>query len=306
MAQEIAFTKELVPAFDHLLDLVASAGLDKTGQTPANLLSHGMYDDRLAYDARYDNMTSWGEKRTMTPGGIIDRQLVTTDLVETNVGIQEYVAHSYYHETPRAEISQDPLGNPLTKDHPWNEETPPRAGKEKDWENKYTWAKTPRWLDWKNRANGEMHVVEAGPLARMWVMAIAKKVPESTGSSVKFTLPGGAVAGYRVPQEMTLEWKIPSGIDALERVRARAYFHAFSAYLAYKTFAQAMDVVDKGETKVWNRCTRPRDGIGVGMTEAMRGALVRDARWKDSPLSDNDAHCLERVTARPPGTPRAI
>lgn len=276
LAQEIAFTKELVPVFDDLLDFLCSAGLDRTGETPISLLSHGMYDDPQAYDARYENMASWGEKRAMTPGVVIDGQLITTDLVEINVGIQELVTHSYYDETPRAEMSRDPLGNPLTKDHPWNEETPPRPGKEKDWENKYTWAKTPRWLDWKNKVNGETHVLEAGPLPRMWIMAMARKVPESTGSSVKFTLPAGAVAGYRVPQEMTLEWKIPSSINALERVRARAYFHALSAYLAYKTFAQALDLVNKGQTKAWNRYTRPRDGIGVGMTEAMRGAL---AHW---------------------------
>jgi hydrogenase large subunit len=73
-----------------------------------------------------------------------------------------------------------------------------------------------------------------------------------------------------------MEWKVPSAVNALERVRARAYFHALSAYLAYKQFVQAVDLVNKGQTKVWNRYKRPKNGIGVGMTEAMRGAL---AHW---------------------------
>jgi len=276
LAKEVAFTKELVSAFDDLLDFLASVGLGQTGRTRANLVSYGMYDDPLAYDAQYAHMTDWGEKRALTPGVVIDGQLITTDLVEINIGVQEMVAHSYYQATASAEMTSDPLGNPLTKDHPWNEETLARPGKGKDWEHKYTWAKTPRWLDWKNRVGGETYVLEAGPLARMWVTAMAKKVPESTGSSVKFTLPAGTVAGYRVPQELTLEWRIPAEVNALERIRARAYFHAFSAYLAYKAFAQAVDLVNQGETKVWNRYTRPKEGIGVGMTEAMRGAL---AHW---------------------------
>lgn len=124
--------------------------------------------------------------------------------------------------------------------------------------------------------DGESHVLEAGPLARMWIAAMAGKVPESTGDSVRFVLPAGAVAGRRVPQELPMEWKIPGSINALERVRARAYFHAFSAYAAYKAFASALDLLNKGETKVWNRYRRPRHGIGVGMTEAMRGAV---AHW---------------------------
>ncbi|UCG55017.1 MAG: nickel-dependent hydrogenase large subunit, partial [Dehalococcoidia bacterium] len=268
LAQEVAFTKELVAVFDDLLDFLVDAGLDQVGQTPVNLLSYGMYDDPTAYDAKYRNMASWGEKRAINPGIIIDGKLITTDLVEINVGVNEFVAHSYYDETKRAEISSDPLGNKLNKDHPWNEETSAKPGKEKDWDHKYTWAKTPRWHDWNNNIDGETHVLEAGPIARMWVMAMAKMKSESTGNSVKFTLPAGAVAGYKIPQEVTMEWKIPSSVNALERIRARAYFHALSAYFAYKQFVQAVDLVNKGITDVWTKYQRPSSGIGVGMTEA--------------------------------------
>jgi hydrogenase large subunit len=291
VAREIAFTKELVCVFDDLLDFCASAGLDKTGVTPVNLLSHGIYDDPFAYDAEYGHMSAWGEKRAITPGIIIDGKLVTTDLTEIQVGTIELVTHSYYDETPSAEIESDPLGNRLSKDHPWNEENPARPGKEKDWQNKYSWAKTPRWHDWKHRVDGQTHVLEAGPLARMWITAVARKTPEATGSSFKFTLPAGAVEGFRVPEELTLEWKIPETINALERVRARAYFHAFSAYHAYRTFAQAMELIKKGEAKVWNRYAKPKDGMGIGMTEAMRGAL---AHW--CVMRDGKIHRYQIIT----------
>lgn len=286
LAQEVAFAKELVSIFDDLMDFLASEGLDKTGVTPANLISYGMYDDPLAYDAQYENMSSWGQKRAISPGVIIDGQLISTDLVEINVGVNEFVAHSYYDETKKAEMGTDPLGNKISKDHPWNEDTPHRPGKEKDWDNKYSWAKSPRWHDWKNRVDGKIHVLEAGPLPRMYAVSMAKNVPESTGNSIKFTLPAGAVAGYKVPQELTLEWKIPKSINALERIRARAYFHAYSAYQAYKAFGAAVELLNKGNVKVWNRYRRPKKGIGVGMTEAMRGAVAHWCVMKNGKISN--------------------
>ena len=212
----------------------------------------------------------------LPPGVVLNGKLITSDLVEIQVGVQETVAHSYYEETPQAEITKDPLANPLTKDHPWNESTKPIPGPDKNWSGKYSWAKTPRWLDWKKRVDGKTHVLAPNPIARMYVAAISQKTPESTGSSIKFTLPAGTVADYRVPGEVTMEWKLPIVNNALERIRARAYFHAYSCFLAYKTLAVALAELKKGNTKVWNVYTRPKNGIGVGLTEGMRGAV---AHW---------------------------
>ncbi|MCL2141138.1 MAG: nickel-dependent hydrogenase large subunit [Dehalococcoidia bacterium] len=276
LAKGIAFTKELVPAFDDLIDFLGANGLAGVGNFPFNLISYGIYDDPTAYNAKYADMSKWGEKRWMVPGVVIDGKLVTNDLVEINVGVQETVTHSYYKDTVQADFTKDPLGNLLTKDHPWNESTKPVAGPEKDWDGKYTWAKTPRWFDWKKRVDGKTHVMQANPLSRMWVQAVSKKAPESTGTSVKFTLPAGNVAGFRVPGEVTMEWKLPAKNNSIERVRARAYWHAYSAFLAYRMVGKALELLKKGETKVWNEYKRPRTGIGVGMVEGMRGAV---AHW---------------------------
>ena len=276
IGKEVAFTKELVPAFDDLVDFLGANGLDKVGEFPFNFLSYGVYEDPMAYNAKYADMSKWAEKRWVTPGVVINGKLITNDLVEINVGVQETVTHSYYNETVKADFAKDPNGNPLTKDHPWNESTKPVAGKEKDFENKYTWAKTPRWLDWKNRVDGKTHVMMANPLARMWINSVSKKTPESTGNSVKFTLPAGAVAGNRVSGEVTMEWKQPKNNNSFERVRSRAYYHALSASMAYRMVAIALDLLKKGDTKVWNEYKKPKNGIGVGMVEGMRGAV---AHW---------------------------
>ena len=110
----------------------------------------------------------------------------------------------------------------------------------------------------------------------MWTTAKAGNVPESTGSSLKWTLPKATVAGYRIADEMEFEWKIPEKINAVERIRARAYYYAYTAYVLFGQLLQALELVKQGKARVWNRYKKPRDGVGVGMVEAMRGAL---AHW---------------------------
>ncbi len=276
LAQQIAFSKELIAAFDDLINFLIDMNYDNVGVREANLISYGVYEDPYAYNAKYEDMTKWGEKRRVTPGVVINGNLVTTDLVEINVGIREYVTHSYYESWNGRDIEKDPLGNELAAEHPWNKDTIPRPGPPKAWDQKYSWTTAPRWHDWKKKVDGKVHVVEAGPISRLWVTAKAQKVPESTGSSLKFTLPQANVAGFRVSEELTFEWKIPERVNAIERVRARAYYHAYSAYVAYELLLKALEMVKKGESKIWNPYKRPREGIGVGLIEAMRGAL---AHW---------------------------
>jgi len=273
LARQIAYLKEFVSIIDDLHDFLVNVGYNENGARRSNLISLGAYDDPFSYNAKYEDMGKWGEKRGVTPGVIIDGKLVTTDLVEINLGIREFITHSYYEGWSKRDVISDPLGNEVPENHPWNKETKPKPGPAKIWDGKYSWTTAPRWYDWKKKVDGGMHVLEAGAIARLWVTAAAKKVPESTGKSLRFTLPKTNIAGFKVPEEVTLEWHIPDKVNTIERLRARAYFHAYSAYLAYNLLLNALELVKKGETKVWNRYKRPRNGIGFGPTEAFRGAL---------------------------------
>ena len=46
----------------------------------------------------YRDMTDWGRKMFVTPGIVIDGELVTTDLVEINLGIRILLGNSYYED----------------------------------------------------------------------------------------------------------------------------------------------------------------------------------------------------------------
>ena len=61
-----------------------------------NLVECGIWDDPDAYDAKYENCDTWGERRWSTPGVVMDGELVTTQLSAINSGLEEFVEHSYY------------------------------------------------------------------------------------------------------------------------------------------------------------------------------------------------------------------
>jgi hydrogenase large subunit len=276
LSKHVAFAKEFIPVMDDLFDFVLNMGYNECGARVKNLLSFGGYEDPLAYNTNYKDMTDWALKRKVSPGVIIDGELVTQDLTEINVGVQEMVESSYYEDWEGMNVEKDPLGNKLTKYHPWNKVTKPAPGAYKNWDGKYSWGSSVRWLDWKNKVGGRLKTVELGPIARMWATAAGKLVPESTGTSLKFTLPKATVVGFRNADETDFEWKIPQKVNTVERVRARAYYHAYSAYVLYLQVLQGLELVKAGNVKVWNKYKKARNGIGVGMHEAMRGGV---AHW---------------------------
>jgi hydrogenase large subunit len=59
-------------------------------------------------------MSEYAKKRKVSPGVLIDGELVTQDLVEINVGVQEMVEHSYFDDWEGKLVDKDPLGNTLT------------------------------------------------------------------------------------------------------------------------------------------------------------------------------------------------
>src|SRR5262249_26346192 len=161
---------------------------------------------------------------------VIDNKLVTTDLVDINLGIRILLGSSFYDdwENETMFVTHDPLGNPVDRRHPWNQTTLPKPQK-RDFDGNYSWVMSPRWHD---KRSGELHALDTGggPLARLWATALAGIVDtpflKATGHSVQMTLPKSA----RFP-EMQFEWTVPQWANTIERDRARIYFVAYAAAL---------------------------------------------------------------------------
>jgi hydrogenase large subunit len=245
-------------------------GYHEVGQRRVLLGCWGAFQDPEACNFRYADMTDWGRRMYVTPGIVVDGKLITTDLVKINLGIRILLGHSYYRDWEGGEIfvSQDPLGNPVDARHPWNQHTMPLPQK-RDFDSNYSWVMSPRWYDGKDHLALD---TGGGPIARLWTTALAGLVDigtvKATGSSVVINLPKSASKG-----ETTFEWKIPKWSNTLERDRARTYFQAYAAGCALYFVDRALETLRGGDDKTWESFKVPKDAIGCGFTEAVRGVL---------------------------------
>jgi len=270
----VEFMKKVVPLHDDLFDFFYDAlpGYEEVGRRRILLGCWGSFNDPEHCDYTYKNMTKWGRKMFVTPGVVVDGELVTTDLVDINLNIRILLGSSYYDDWQGGPtfVTHDPLGNPVDQRHPWNQTTTPRPQK-RDFTDKYTWVMSPRWFD---KRTGDHLALDTGggPIARFWATALAGLVDigyiKATGKSVKIYLPKTVSK-----PEVEFEWKIPKWSNAIERDRARTYFQAYAAAAALYFAEQALKELHAGRTRTWSDFTVPDEAIGCGFHEAVRGVL---------------------------------
>lgn len=269
LAKIFDYAKRLAGIWDDICDffLNANPAYAQVGARPSNLIQTGIWDDPEVYDATYKNIDAWGQARFSAPGIIVDGKLITTKLTQINMGIEEFVEHSFYDDwtgTRPQRFQTDMLGNPLSPYHAWNKVTIPRA-EGRSFKEKYSWGTAPRW---------DRMAMETGVYGRMWTTALAQQLPpnpylEATGSGLRITMPR-----HELP-EMELHWKVPTVINAFERNRGRAYGVAFTAAIGMMCLDRAFKYWRQGETAVSTKFTVPQDErVSVGVWEAGRGYLT--------------------------------
>lgn len=284
----IDFVKKAVPLNDDIFNFFYEAlpGYEEVGRRRTLLGCWGTFQDPAACDYSYRNMNDWGRAMFVTPGIIVDGELITTNLVDINLGIRILLGNSFYDdwEGEPLFVKADPLGNPVDFRHPWNQTTLPKPQKRNLDGGPYSWVMSPRWYD---KRTGEHLPLETGggPLARLWSTALAGLVDtpyvKSTGRSVKISLP-------KTPAmpEMELEWNVPQWVNTIERDRARIYFIAYAAALALFFIDNALAEVRAGHTKVFEDFEVPDEGIGAGFHEAVRGVLSHHLVIRDGKIAN--------------------
>ena len=279
------FVKRAVPMNDDLFDFFYQAlpGYEEVGRRRIMLGCWGAFNNPEYVDYQYRTMNHWGNEMFVTPGIVLDGELLTTNLVDINLGMRILLGSSYYDDWVGEEtfVKQDPLGNPIDQRHPWNQTTLPRPQKRDLDGGNYSWVMSPRW---RHPQTGEHLALDTGggPLARLWATALAGKVDigtvKATGHSVEINLPRSASF-----PETRLEWRIPQWSNTIERDRARAYFVAYAAAAAFYFVEQALTEVRAGRTRMFTNFEVPDEAIGCGFHEAVRGVLshhlvIRDGR----------------------------
>ncbi len=282
----VEFMKRVVPLHDDLFNFMYEAlpGYERVGQRRILLGCWGSFNDPKLCDYTYRNMTNWGRAMFVTPGIIIDGKLVTTDLVEINLGIRILLGHSYYEDwadSGEMFVKHDPLGNPVDKRHPWNQTTIPKPQR-RDFKGKYSWVMCPRWY-----YNGNYLPLDTGggPIARLWATALAGLVDigyvKSTGHSVQINLPKTMML-----PEVQFEWKVPQWSNAIERDRARTYFQAYAAACALHFVEKAMAELHAGRSQAWAPFEVPDEAIACGFHEAVRGVLSHHVVIRDGKIAN--------------------
>src|SRR5512138_20522 len=113
----VEFMKKVVPMHDDLFDFFYEAlpGYEEVGNRRILLGCWGSFQDPEYCNFEYRDMTDWGRKMYVTPGIVVDGQLITTDLVEINLGIRILLGSSFYDDWDNQPmfVSHDPLGNPV-------------------------------------------------------------------------------------------------------------------------------------------------------------------------------------------------
>jgi hydrogenase large subunit len=281
------FVKQSVAMNDDVFDFFYEAlpGYEEVGRRRVLLGCWGAWQDPDVCDYRYQTMNDWGKAMYVTPGVVVDGQIVTNNLIDINLGMRILLGSSYYEDWQNEQpfVTHDPLGNPVDMRHPWNQTTLPNPGK-RDFDDKYSWVMSPRWYD---QRSGDHLALDTGggAFARLYTTALSGLVDrpyvKSTGSSVQISLP----KSEKLP-ETTLEWTIPQWSNALERDRARAYFIAYSAAMAIDLVEQAMTRMRSGDSKVFENFEVPDETIGCGFHEAVRGVLSHHMVVRDSKIAN--------------------
>jgi len=268
------YGQKVVAIYDDLIEFFYQANPQyaDVGRRPANLIEPGQWDDPYDYDGTFENVDEWARNRWAPPGVIVDGELVTTSMKALNMGVEEFVEHSFYEEwvddngngNGNHRFRTDPAGNPLSPYHPWNKQTIPKPSGT-NWKEKYSWSTAPRW---------DRTAMETGAYSRLWATALAPDFKrttfiEPTGHSLKLAVPQAALPGA------VHEWHIPEKWGAFERNRGRAYAILYSALIAYENALIGLDLMRKNEARTSVPHEVPKDfRIGAGFWGAGRGYLT--------------------------------
>lgn len=266
------YAKKIATIWDDLVDFFydAEPRYRRVGELPGNLLTVGLWDDPEAYDASYTNCNGWGQHRMALPGVMINGELRTSRLSDINIGIEEFVDHSFYENWPGQIFQADPLSGPLSPWHPWNKNTIPSPS-ERNWRERYSWTSAPRW---------DREPMETGALARLWINTV------NANQNCEFISAGRRSLELALPKgqqpAMNLHWLIPERPNTLERNRARAYQLPYAGIVAYANLLQAFDYIRRGEITLSRRFRVPeRMTMGAGFWECGRGAVTHHISIKD-------------------------
>ena len=284
----VEFMKKVVPLHDDLFDFFYEAlpGYEEVGRRRILLGCWGSFNNPEVCDYTYKNMTEWGQAMYVTPGVVVDGQLVTTDLVDINLGIRILLGSSYYDDWQDGEtfVKTDPLGNPVDQRHPWNQTTTPR----------------PQKRDF----NGQVHLGHVAALVRQAHRRAPGPRHRRRPDRPALGHGAGRPGGHRLrqgdrPQRQDLPAQDGDAAGGRVRVEDPASGATPSSATApaptsrptprpppSTSSSRRCEELHAGRTKTWTEFKVPDEAIGCGFHEAVRGVLSHHVVIRDGKIAN--------------------
>jgi hydrogenase large subunit len=241
---EIAKTAQTFVEQVYIPDVLAVAGFYRDwfgrGEGLGNFLSYGEYPQAGLHDT---------SQYFLPRGAILGRDLSKVYPVDP-AQVNEYVAHSWYEYSGGDSVGKNPYAGETSPKY-----TGPKPPYEHlDVEGKYSWLKSPRFMDTP---------VEVGPLSRMLVAY-------ASGHAEVKDLVNGVLTKLNAPATALF--------STLGRIAARAIETQLMARQIPKWINQLYQNLEHGDLRVhrgekWDPATWPKSAQGWGFHEAPRGAL---------------------------------
>ena len=282
----VEFMKQVVPMHDDLFDFFYEAlpGYEQVGLRRMLLGCWGAFQDPEYCNFDYKDMTDWGRKMFVTPGVVVDGKLVTTDLVEINLGIRILLGSSYYEDW-------DGPGDVRHATTRWaTRSTAATRGTSTPTPSRRSATSTTSTAGSCRRAGTTARTTSRStPAAARWPACGRPRWPAwstSATSRPPAQRPDQPAEDRARRARSRFEWKIPQWSNTIERNRARTYFQAYAAACALHFAEKALAEVRAGHTKTWEPFKVPDEAIGCGFTEAVRGVLSHHMVIRDGKIAN--------------------
>ena len=227
------------------------------GRRPANMIEPGQWDDPYAYDGTFANVDDWGRKRWAPPAVIVDGELVTTKMTALNMGVEEFVEHSFYEDWTDAgngngayRFQGGPEREPAVAEPPLEQGDDPEDRRATNWKDKYSWSTAPRWDRMAMESGALLADVGERPRRGLLPPAVHRAHRQEPASST---------SRRRACRRRD---RVDGPLGELGRVRAqpgRAHAILYTALIAYENLLIGLDMMRKGETAVSTPYKVPKD-----------------------------------------------
>ena len=283
------FIKKAVAMNDDVFDFFYEAlpGYEEVGRRRILLGCWGAFNNPDYVNYRYTDMDDWGNEMFVTPGVVVDGELITTNLVDINLGIRILLGSSYYEDWASEEtfVDQDPLGNPVDKRHPWNQTTIPQPQKRDLDGGNYSWVMSPRWHDKRTRRP---------PRARHGRRCAGPALGDGAGQEGRHPLREGhrrRASRSTCPRPRTRPSRRSSGRSRSGRTRSSATGPGSTSSPTRPGWPSTSSTgrwprCAAGRHKVFEDFDVPDEAIGCGFHEAVRGVLSHHLVIRDGKIAN--------------------